>query len=240
MSFNDLHDLQDIEAQASGVSSESRPSPEFAQLTRSIAQNIFQITSNVTSIQRTIGLLGTPRDTDKVRNSLMEILAKTRSVSKETVLQIRTLKDWDPSDIGPSERYDQQKLTGDFQKAATDFQNAQKLALEKEKEYLRDTKATLQEASNEGGAESAEQGERLPRQQQRMQLLDNSEITFNEQLIEERETEIQGIEHGIQELNEIFRDLATIVVEQGTLIGRQSLVPVMLIARQHRREREYN
>jgi t-SNARE complex subunit (syntaxin) len=38
-------------------------------------------------------------------------------------------------------------------------------------------------------------------------------------LIEERETEIQGIEQGILELNEIFRDLATIVTEQGTLIG---------------------
>ena len=234
MSFNDIHDLHDLEAQASGFSNESHPSPEFAQLTRSITQNIFQIASNATSIHRSIGLLGTPRDTDKVRNSLMETLAKTRSISKEVVLQIRTLKDWDPAEIGPSERYDQQKLTGDFQKAATDFQNAQKLALEKEKEYLRDTKATLEEGSSEVRPDLGEQGERPPRQQQRMQLLNSSEIASNEQLIEERETEIQGIEHGIQELNEIFRDLATIVVEQGALIGRQSLAPAMLIPyRQH-------
>jgi len=234
MSFNDIHDLHDLEAQASGFSNESHPSPEFAQLTRSITQNIFQIASNATSIHRSIGLLGTPRDTDKVRNSLMESLAKTRSISKEVVLQIRTLKDWDPAEIGPSERYDQQKLTGDFQKAATDFQNAQKLALEKEKEYLRDTKATLEEGSSEARPDLGEQGQRPPRQQQRMQLLNSSEIASNEQLIEERETEIQGIEHGIQELNEIFRDLATIVVEQGALIGRQSLAPAMLIPhRQH-------
>lgn len=51
--------------------------------------------------------------------------------------------------------------------------------------------------------------------QRRMQLqaLDN-EIEYNEVMITEREGEIQGIEQGITELNEIFRDLGMLVNEQ--------------------------
>lgn len=52
-------------------------------------------------------------------------------------------------------------------------------------------------------------------QQRRIQIeaLDN-EIEYNETLISEREGEIQGIEQGITELNEIFRDLGMLVNEQ--------------------------
>lgn len=46
-----------------------------------------------------------------------------------------------------------------------------------------------------------------------LQALDN-EIEYNEALITEREGEIQEIEQGITELNEIFRDLGTLVNEQ--------------------------
>lgn len=45
------------------------------------------------------------------------------------------------------------------------------------------------------------------------------ELDFQETLIAEREAEIRDIESGIHELNDIFRDLGTIVSEQGGLIG---------------------
>lgn len=50
------------------------------------------------------------------------------------------------------------------------------------------------------------------------------ELEFQETLIAEREAEIREIESGIHELNDIFRDLGTIVSEQGGLIG-QSIAP---------------
>jgi syntaxin 7 len=213
MSFNDLNDL---EAQPTSYSDQERPSPEFANLTKSISQKIFTITSNVALIHRYIGLLGTPRDTDKMRASLMDTLSKTKDITKDLIPKIRTLSRWDAEEIGPSGKYEQQKLTGDFQKAAMDFQNAQRLALEKQKDYVKDAKAAIEEEHAEEGEPPKHQQEQ---QQQRLHLLDNSEIEFNEQLIEEREHEIQGIEQGITELNEIFKDLATIVTEQGSMLG---------------------
>lgn len=52
-----------------------------------------------------------------------------------------------------------------------------------------------------------------------LQTLDN-EIEYNEGLITEREDEIMGIEQGITELNEIFRDLGTLVTEQDSGIRK--------------------
>lgn len=49
--------------------------------------------------------------------------------------------------------------------------------------------------------------------QVQLEALDN-EIEYNELLITEREGEIQNIEQGITELNEIFRDMGMLVNEQ--------------------------
>ncbi|CAD6891091.1 unnamed protein product [Tilletia controversa] len=59
-------------------------------------------------------------------------------------------------------------------------------------------------------------------QQQQLQAVvegpTQADIEFQEALIAEREAEIREIEGGVHELNEIFRDLANIVTEQGGMI----------------------
>jgi hypothetical protein len=225
MSFNDLNDL---EAQpAEPYSDQPSSSPEFTDLTKSISIKIFNITSNVTLVHRYIGLLGTPRDTEKMRTSLIDTLTKTQKLTKDLLPSIRELSRWDTEEVGPNGRFEQKKLTAEYQKAALDFQNAQRLALEKQKDYIKDVKAIIEEEENRDyeyhSPHSYEQ-----QKQQRLHLLDNSEIEFNEQLIEERELEILGIEQSITELNEVFKDLATIITEQGNLLGIPILRPSLL------------
>jgi t-SNARE complex subunit (syntaxin) len=217
MSFNDLNDVED---QPISYSDQTSTSLEFTRLSQSISQRIFIVTSNVALVHRFIGLLSTPRDTDKMRQSLMDTLTKTKDITKNLITDIRSLSRWDPEDIGPNGKYEQQKLTGDFQKAATDFQNAQRLALEKQKDYVKEVKAAIDEDTEYSSMYTMHpMHSHQQLQQQGIQILDNAEVEFNEQLMEEREQAIQGIEHGITELNEIFKDLATIVVEQGSLLG---------------------
>lgn len=43
-------------------------------------------------------------------------------------------------------------------------------------------------------------------------------MDYQDELIREREAEIQEIERGVTELNEIFRDLGHIVTEQGEML----------------------
>ena len=60
--------------------------------------------------------------------------------------------------------------------------------------------------------------------------LSPAELAHQESLIQEREAEIREIETGIHELHEIFRDLGTIVLEQGEMLGSQSTHNSALLA----------
>lgn len=66
----------------------------------------------------------------------------------------------------------------------------------------------------------------LLQQQQQQQALAPAELVHQEQLIQEREAEIRDIESGIHELHEIFRDINTLVLQQGDQLG-MSLVSVL-------------
>lgn len=51
--------------------------------------------------------------------------------------------------------------------------------------------------------------------QEQLRLADQSEVDFQESLIVEREAEIRNIEQSVGELNDLFRDVAHMVHEQG-------------------------
>lgn len=63
-----------------------------------------------------------------------------------------------------------------------------------------------------------------PRRQQTRPQVSDAEVDFQEQLIQEREGEIEQIEQGITELNQIFKDLGQIVGEQQSMIGSLRVV----------------
>ena len=50
----------------------------------------------------------------------------------------------------------------------------------------------------------------------------DNEIAFNECIIDERKQGIQEIQQQIGEVNEIFKDLALLVDDQGVMIGNSS------------------
>lgn len=70
---------------------------------------------------------------------------------------------------------------------------------------------------------STQHAEAAPEQVQAQALqtqLSPHELAYQESLIQEREAEIREIETGIHELSEIFRDLGTLVHEQGGMLGQ--------------------
>lgn len=69
-------------------------------------------------------------------------------------------------------------------------------------------------ANEEELEEEQSHGLIMDRQRQVQSEALDSEIEYNELLITEREGEIQNIEQGITELNEIFRDMGMLVNEQ--------------------------
>ena len=63
--------------------------------------------------------------------------------------------------------------------------------------------------------QSQEQSQQVQEQDQQPRLASQDEVDFQESLIIERESEIRNIEQSVGELNELFRDVAHIVHEQG-------------------------
>lgn len=62
---------------------------------------------------------------------------------------------------------------------------------------------------------TTDQGQQQLLQQQEPRLANQDEVDFQESLIVERESEIRNIEQSVGELNELFRDVAHMVHEQG-------------------------
>ena len=116
-----------------------------------------------------------------------------------------------------SQKYTQQKLSREFQASGTEFQSIQRLALEKQRASASATRNTLEsvDASNLPRYSDDPHQQSQVQEQEQLRLASQDEVDFQESLIVERESEIRNIEQSVGELNELFRDVAHIVHEQG-------------------------
>ncbi|KIV88892.1 hypothetical protein PV10_08523 [Exophiala mesophila] len=188
-----------------------RDDPAFSSLTEDLSTRLFELVSNISRLSNEIARLGTKRDTQRARERVHDLLEETRDGFKEVGEGIKRAQTW--SDLNPSQRYTNQKLSREFASALSEFQVVQRRAMEKE----RASKAALEE-------EASAQSPTGQGQQQQLQTLEEprlaqqSEVDYQENLIIEREGEIRQIEQSVGELNELFRDVAHIVREQGDMI----------------------
>lgn len=112
----------------------------------------------------------------------------------------------------PSQKFTQAKLNREFKASLTEFQVLQRQAIEKEKASASAARAALEEA---GSPTQEHGGFGQQQEQEQLRLASQDEVDFQESLIIEREAEIRTIEQSVGELNELFRDVAHMVHEQG-------------------------
>ncbi|KAK9238348.1 t-SNARE [Lipomyces kononenkoae] len=217
-------------------------SPEFDSLANSLSNQLFTLTTNISTLHRLLGMVGTKKDSHEIRDRVTSLSDDTRELCKSLGDDVKLLQSW--TDVTPSQRFTQQKLCREFTSLLADFQSVQRLSAEKQRQFVIAAKSHLPGSTQllSPGAESSEyeyqqqqllmqeqlpsyaqRSEQQPRrspvqQQATLDIVAQEEIDFQNSLIAERELEIQGIEQGISELNEIFRDLGTMVTEQGVLI----------------------
>lgn len=182
----------------------------FATVTDQITENIFKISSNISQLERQVKDIGTSRDNTALRNhihdqeqktnklvaattQLFKSSARIRAPSRQSTIQIERLK----SDFeGVIQRYNRlQKLVANKVKTAPPLQTTTLVDIE-------DDRAEL--FANE----------------QRRELLQAQDLVVEQDvaMIEEREEQIRQLEGDIININDIFRDLAALVYEQGDMI----------------------
>ncbi|KAI9193687.1 t-SNARE [Polychytrium aggregatum] len=174
------------------------------------SHTIFMISNNVAHIQKYVSNFGTAKDSEDARKKLTELTNATRNMIKQTTIDLKNLSKLENDNR--QRKMAHQKLQKDFEDVLGRFQSVSKLAAAKSREYVIRARA-LQHAEEED--ENAGENQPLISQQQRLQIhAVESELQFNEALINERDGAIRQIEQSIVEVNEIFRDLGTIVNDQ--------------------------
>ncbi|WRX19060.1 Target SNARE coiled-coil homology domain - like 5 [Theobroma cacao] len=196
--------------------------------TQAVASGIFQINTAVSTFQRLVNTLGTPKDTPELREKLHKTRLHIGQLVKDTSAKLKQASETDHrAEVSvslASKKITDAKLAKDFQAVLKEFQKAQRLAAERETAYTPFVPQTVLPSSytageiDVGSDKSAEQRALLVESRRQEVLLLDNEIAFNEAIIEEREQGIQEIQQQIGEVNEIFKDLAVLVHEQGTII----------------------
>jgi syntaxin 7 len=218
MSFNDRRPA-DLEAQPTSWRRQDDPEyqddPEFNEFTTRLSDKLFSLTSNISRLSNQIALLGTRKETDRVRERVQDLLQETGDGFKEIGEGVKKAQSW--HDMGPSQKYTSGKLGQEFRASLNEFQVLQKQALSKQKASANAARVALdsEAVGAEGAAGMGSQPQQQLLQQDQIRLADQSEVDFQEALIIERESEIRNIEQSVSELNELFRDVATMISDQG-------------------------
>lgn len=186
----------------------------YNRLINQVSSNIHSISQNVQDIKRLIGLLGTAQDTNELRDRLRDKQKNTNQISKDTARYLKEAKSL-PQSASISEQRTRKtqvdRLMSNFSDVLNHFQTTQREAATAEKECVdRARAASVQQGYNQDLI-NLETGT-LQQQQQ-------AQITEEDlQDVQERENAIRQLESDIVDVNMIFKDLATMVHEQGDMI----------------------
>ncbi|KAF4630238.1 hypothetical protein G7Y89_g7901 [Cudoniella acicularis] len=215
MSFDQLSSL---ESQPTTMRRQDDPQysddPEFQRLSQELMNRLFTLTGNISRLSNEIAHLGTKRDTERVRERVHELLEESKDAFKEVGEGVKKIQSWE--DVSPSQKYTQQKLAREFQNNLQTFQDVQRRALEKQRTSATAARHALEEQQSPGEEGAGPFGQQ--QSQETLRLASQDEVDFQDSLIVEREAEIRNIEQGVTELNELFRDVAHIVNEQGEVL----------------------
>uniref|UniRef100_A0A7C8ZH31 t-SNARE coiled-coil homology domain-containing protein n=1 Tax=Opuntia streptacantha TaxID=393608 RepID=A0A7C8ZH31_OPUST len=193
--------------------------------TQAVASGIFQINTAVSTFQRLVNTLGTPKDTPELREKLHKTRLHIGQLIKDTSAKLKQVSETDhDANVSASKKIADAKLAKDFQSVLKEFQKAQRLAAERETAYAPFVPQAVLPSSytaseiDVSSEKTAEQQALLAEARRQEVLPLDNEISFNEAIIEEREHGIQEIQQQIGEVNEIFKDLAVLVHDQGAVI----------------------
>eukprot|EP00300_Choanocystis_sp_HF-7_P041791 c8579_g1_i1.p2 GENE.c8579_g1_i1~~c8579_g1_i1.p2 ORF type:complete len:307 (-),score=70.77 c8579_g1_i1:46-927(-) len=207
---------------------------EYIRLDQKIRESLDKMIRNVAALSMDLQQLGTARDTPQVRDRLNATTEETKVLAREIGQNIKRIGTFEAGSENEKQarRLQQQKLKREFETALDSFRATERQKLAKEETVIKQARAASvsaksnpyrlsQQVTDSAMAASGRDAEAplLAEDPDRLQRI-QAEINFNEAIIEERSNDIVQIEATIGEVNEIFKDLANIVSEQGEMLGQ--------------------
>lgn len=194
---------------------------DFQRSAAKAATNVQKILQSVSSLQRMVATIGTSQDTPAFQKQLKQLQHSTGQLAKETSEELKNLNQTylNNQHNGQDNRQwklQKDRLADDFTAALNAFQAAQRTAAAKEKEAIKKAKAESQQQHGYQLDLEAGQQENSQQAQRQRQLMLEEEESIS--ALQERERAIHQLESDILDVNTIFKDLATMVHEQGEMV----------------------
>lgn len=188
-----------------------------------ITDNVQHFCKNVATLEQRCSLLNTRQDNSRLRQEIIDLVNDTAQLAKIADSSIKKLK-LRSRTFSPSEKLQFDRLVNTFSNSLVKFQNIQQSTADMEQELLtRARSASLRKHSPDPGGSSLPESERdddrlLYHDSHAIQSQQYADLEDETLQVEQREREVRQLESDIVGINDIFRDLATLVNEQGEII----------------------
>ncbi|EPQ13241.1 Nuclear inhibitor of protein phosphatase 1 [Myotis brandtii] len=207
------------------------PPRDFSSIIQTCSGNIQRISQaseqgdklGAVQLKNLMSQLETKQDSVKLQENLQQLQHSTNQLAKETNELLKELGSL-PLPLSTSEqrqqRLQKERLMNDFSAALNNFQAVQRKVSEKEKESIARARAGSRLSAEERQREEQLVSFDSHEEWNQMQSQED-EVAITEQdleLIKERETAIRQLEADILDVNQIFKDLAMMIHDQGDLI----------------------
>lgn len=206
---------------------QSQSDPQSIQrMIQGITTNIQRIAQNVNQIGSLNLQIGTAKDSEELRDKLLQTENATNLLAKETNKQLKELNgsvrtsSMNPTAEERQYKIQKERLTNDLVKTLNKFQEVQKSTMQKQRESNERVKANMGQPHETGIqmdsftniSDEADQTQ----QQRQAQVAMEQDVDIAQ--LRERESALRRLENDIVDVNMIFKDLAVMVHDQGEVI----------------------
>ncbi|KAH3900213.1 related to Syntaxin PEP12 [Saccharomycodes ludwigii] len=208
-------------------------SPEYDQVSAQISNCLFEVNGQISTLQQFINALQNTENYnsisfDKISKKAYSNIEKVTKSIKNIDELVHKINTFENITLDKQQLISREKLLRDVKSSIQEFQNIQTQFSRISQRLNDEVKAALNQEEAEAEAdEGHQQQEHVKASQTLLQNkqyiiqredLNNEELAYHQNLIRERDQEINNIQHGIVELNTIFQDLSAIIQEQGQMV----------------------
>eukprot|EP00050_Salpingoeca_kvevrii_P006085 m.287348 g.287348 ORF g.287348 m.287348 type:complete len:280 (+) comp11757_c0_seq1:59-898(+) len=193
---------------------------QYIRMSQHITSSIYEIGQKTSQMQKMTAQVGTARDTHDFRKRVDAVREQSKRLVLETKVAIKQLGELDGGSSAEQKkrRMQQEKFMAELAKATEQWKHAAQVLADKESSVLQAERARTASFRAQRDDDMDDQRALIDDHRRREQEQLDEQIDINEALIEEREQGIQAIERDMMEINDIFRDLNTAVVDQGVIL----------------------
>ena len=187
--------------------------------------NLFEMNGHLSTLQQFIKTLQKNQSQGNTRSKMIANLDKKSVYHINAITEllkvinslVHKINEIEETELDRAQLISRDKLTRDVKYSVQEFQEAQKEFTSTSKVMNAQAKQALaeDEETREDNVINSKSQEQITIERE---AINNEEFAYQQRLIQERDEEIAHIESGIEELNDIFHDLGTIVQQQGYLV----------------------